>query len=336
MTDGNGRSEEKRMSKYYLIMDIGGTKTTGALFTEDGKPVEDYFHVVKSQTYAGEEAVYQNTRSALDHVIEHFHVNMDDVLGIGVGGPGPLDVKKGIIIHSPMMGWHNFPIVDRLKQDFKKPVIMDNDGNLGALAEQRCGEGKGMDNVLYMTVSTGCGGGAVINREIYHGKSDSAAEFGHMSIDLEGKECPCGGKGCLELYASGTAMRRKMQEDMKNGVKSQVFELAEGDPEKVDGKFLTMAAENGDEYALSLYRQEGYYLGCALSMLFNLYDPDVFVLGGGVTKARKFFHDEMIKHLYERTVMHVTEDRVKYSVMNDRVVMYGAYYLISEYLKKQG
>ena len=322
------------MSKYYLIMDIGGTKTTGALFTEDGKPVDDYFYVVKSQTYKGEEAVYQNTKSALDHVIEHFHVNMDDVLGIGVGGPGPLDVKRGVIIYSPMMGWKNFPIVDRLKQDFHKPVIMDNDGNLGALAEQRCGEGKGLDNVLYMTVSTGCGGGAVINREIYHGKTDSAAEFGHMSINLEGKECPCGGKGCLELYASGTAMKRRLVEDMKAGKKSAAFEAAGYDPEKIDAKYLAEAAEAGDAYALDFYKQEGYYLGCGLSILFNLVDPDVFVLGGGVTKAKKYFHDEMMKQLNERTVMHVTEDRVKYSVLNDRVVMYGAYYLIKEYLEK--
>lgn len=322
------------MSKYYLIMDIGGTKTTGALFTEDGKPVDDYFYVVKSQTYKGEEAVYQNTKSALDHVIEHFHVNMDDVLGIGVGGPGPLDVKRGVIIYSPMMGWKNFPIVDRLKQDFHKPVIMDNDGNLGALAEQRCGEGKGLDNVLYMTVSTGCGGGAVINREIYHGKTDSAAEFGHMSINLEGKECPCGGKGCLELYASGTAMKRRLVEDMKAGKKSAAFEAAGYDPEKIDAKYLAEAAEAGDAYALDFYKQEGYYLGCGLSILFNLFDPDVFVLGGGVTKAKKYFHDEMMKQLNERTVMHVTEDRVKYSVLNDRVVMYGAYYLIKEYLEK--
>ena len=323
------------MSKYYLIMDIGGTKTTGALFTEDGKPVDDYFYVVKSQTYKGEEAVYQNTKSALDHIIEHFNVNMDDVLGIGVGGPGPLDVKRGVIIYSPMMGWKNFPIVDRLKQDFKKPVIMDNDGNLGALAEQRCGEGTGLDNVLYMTVSTGCGGGAVINREIYHGKTDSAAEFGHMSINLEGKECPCGGKGCLELYASGTAMKRRLVEDMKAGIKSSAFEAAGYDPEKIDARYLAEAAEAGDSYALEFYKQEGYYLGCGLSILFNLFDPDVFVLGGGVTKAKKYFHDEMMKQLNERTVMHVTEDRVKYSVLNDRVVMYGAYYLIKEYLEKQ-
>lgn len=322
------------MSKYYLIMDIGGTKTTGALFTEDGKPVDDYFYVVKSQTYKGEEAVYQNTKSALDHVIEHFNVNMDDVLGIGVGGPGPLDVKKGVIIYSPMMGWKNFPIVDRLKQDYKKPVIMDNDGNLGALAEQRCGEGKGLDNVLYMTVSTGCGGGVVINKEIYHGRNDSAGEFGHMSIDPEGLDCPCGGKGCFELYASGTAMKRRMVADIKSGIKSAAFEAVGYDPEKIEGKYLTEAAENGDEYALDFYKKEGYYLGYGLSILFNLFDPDVFVLGGGVTKARKYFHGEMMKQLQARTVMNITEDRIKYSVMNDHVVLYGAYYLIKEYLEK--
>ncbi|MDO4344746.1 MAG: ROK family protein [Eubacteriales bacterium] len=323
------------MGKYYLIMDIGGTKTTGALFTEDGKPVDNYFHVVKSQTYQGEEAVYQNTKSALDHVIEHFHVNMDDVLGIGVGGPGPLDVEKGVIIHSPMMGWKNFPVVDRLKQDYGKPVRMDNDGNLGALAEQRCGEGKGLSNVLYMTVSTGCGGGAVINGNIYHGRNDSAAEFGHITLNPEGPQCPCGSRGCFEMYASGTAMKRRMIEDIKAGKKSAAFEAVEYDPEKIEGKYLTQAAENGDAYALEFYRQEGYYLGCGLATLFNAFDPDVFVLGGGVTKARKYFHEEMMKQLQGRTMMEVPQERIRYSVMNDYVVLYGAYYLIKEYLEQQ-
>ena len=156
-----------------------------------------------------------------------------------------------------------------------------------------------------------------------------------MSINLEGKECPCGGKGCLELYASGTAMKRRLVEDMKAGIKSSAFEAAGYDPEKIDARYLAEAAEAGDSYALEFYKQEGYYLGCGLSILFNLFDPDVFVLGGGVTKAKKYFHDEMMKQLNERTVMHVTEDRVKYSVLNDRVVMYGAYYLIKEYLEKQ-
>ncbi len=322
------------MGKYYLVLDIGGTKTTGALFSEDGKPVDNYFYVAKSRTYQGEEAVYQNSKGVLDHIIGYFGLSMDEVLGIGVGGPGPLNVEKGIIIYAPMMGWYDFPVVDRLKQDFGKPVIMDNDGNLGALAEQRCGLGKGLNNVLYMTVSTGCGGGAVINKEIYHGKNDGAAEFGHICIEPEGRSCPCGGKGCLEMYASGTAMKRQMLEDLKSGVKSAAFEAVEYDPDRIEGRYLTEAAEKGDPYALEFYQKEGYYLGCGLSVLFNVLDPELFVLGGGVVKARKYFHEEMMKQLRMRTNIEIPEGRVQYSRMNDHVVLYGAYYLIREYLEK--
>lgn len=322
------------MGKYYLVLDIGGTKTTGALFSEDGKPVDNYFYVAKSRTYQGEEAVYQNSKGVLDHIIGYFGLSMDEVLGIGVGGPGPLNVEKGIIIYAPMMGWYDFPVVDRLKQDFGKPVIMDNDGNLGALAEQRCGLGKGLNNVLYMTVSTGCGGGAVINKEIYHGKNDGAAEFGHICIEPEGRSCPCGGKGCLEMYASGTAMKRQMLEDLKSGVKSAAFEAVEYDPDRIEGRYLTEAAEKGDPYALEFYQKEGYYLGCGLSVLFNVLDPELFVLGGGVVKVRKYFHEEMMKQLRMRTNIEIPEGRVQYSRMNDHVVLYGAYYLIREYLEK--
>ena len=225
-------------------------------------------------------------------------------------------------------------MAELLYQDYHKPVRVDNDGNLGALAEQRCGKGAGKNNVLYMTVSTGCGGGAVLNGNVYHGYRDGAAEFGHVSIDLEGKECPCHGKGCLELYASGTAMKRKMIEDMQTGKKSSVFEKAGYDPNAVNGKLLSEAAAEGDEYALEMYRQEGYYLGCALSIFFNSFSPDVFVLGGGVTKAKKYFHDELMRQLKSRAILDVEEKRVQYSEMNDRVVLYGGYYLIKEYLEK--
>ena len=323
------------MSKYYLIMDIGGTKTTGALFTENGEIVDDYAYTAKSQTFKGEEAVYQNTKAVLYHVIEHFQVSMEDVLGIGVGSPGPLDTKRGIIVHAPLMGWKNFPIVQRLKEDFQKPVVLDNDGNLGALAEQRCGLAMGYDNVMYMTVSTGCGGGMVINGQIYHGRNDGAAEVGHMSIDPEGRLCPCGSQGCFELYASGTAINRQIRDDMRTGeASSMAFELAGYDEEKLDGKVLVEAASRGDEYALEIYRKEGYYLGVGLANLFNLFDPDVFVLGGGVTKAREYFHEELMKTLKERCIQKVEEDQIRYSVMNDRVVLYGAYYLIRDHVNR--
>jgi len=126
--------------------------------------VENYVHVVESQTFRGEEAVYQNSRSVLDVVMNKFSVSPNDILVLG-GKSGTARYATRVIIHAPLMGWKNFPIVQRLKADFGKTVCLDNDGNLGALAEQRRGEAKGLDSVLYMTVSTGCGGGIVINRK---------------------------------------------------------------------------------------------------------------------------------------------------------------------------
>ncbi len=322
------------MDKYYLIMDIGMTKTSSALMSRNGRIVEDYVYVIPSLTRQGAEAVYRNTADALHHVLAHHGVSVEQVLGIGVGAPGPLDVKKGIIIDSPMMGVKNFPMTDRLHEEFGVPVVMDNDGNLGALAEARCGMGEGFLNVLYMTVSTGCGGGAFLNGRVYRGAKDSAAEFGHVSIDPEGPLCPCGNRGCLEMMASGTAIRRKMAADIKAGKKSAAFEACGYDPEKVQGADLTAAAAAGDAYALELYKQEGHYLGLALAAFFNCFDPDVFVLGGGVTKANAFFHEEMMRTLNERTILPVAEDRVRYSEMNDRLIVYGAYYLIRDYLEE--
>jgi len=323
------------MSKYFLAMDIGGTKTTGALFSEDGKLVDDYTYVRKSQTFKGEEVVYQNTKKVLDKVIEHFGIDMNDVLGIGVGSPGPLNTEQGIVIHAPLMGWKNFPIAKRLQKDFEKPVKIDNDGNLGALAEQRCGVAVGKQNVMYITVSTGCGGGLVINGEIYHGKNDGAGEVGHMSIQPEGKECPCGAKGCFEMYASGTAINKKVREDIRNGQKSMLWEESEHNVECIDGAMIMRAASKGDPYALAVYREEGYYLGVALSNVFNLFSPEVLVLGGGVTKAKKYFHEEMMKGIEERCIQKPREEQIRYSVMNDKVVLYGAYCLISDFIKRE-
>lgn len=311
-------------------MDIGGTKTTGALFTDDGRAVDKYYHVVQSKTFKGEETVYQNTKSVLDHIIEHFNVDLNDVLGIGVGSPGPLNTETGVIIHAPLMGWRNFPIVDRLKMDYNVPVALDNDGNLGALAEWRCGQAKGCSNALYMTVSTGCGGGIIINNKLYHGSRDSAGEFGHMCIVPDGLDCKCGSRGCFELYASGTAMNNIMKADLKKGIRNKTFELAEYKEENINGKILFEAARLGDGYALSIFKNEGYYLGVGIANLLNLFDPEVIVLGGGVTKAREFYHDEMMRVIKQRSLGDFDNDMIKYSVMNDYVVMQGAYYLIKD------
>lgn len=322
------------MEKYFLTLDIGGTKTSSAVFNEKGNLIDDYVLTVKSQTFKGEEAVYENTKEVLLQVLRQLNISIDEIEGIGVGSPGPLDTKKGVILHAPLMGWRNFPIVERLKKDFNKPVVLDNDGNLGAFAEQRCGVAKGLSNIIYMTVSTGCGGGILLNGEIYRGSHDGAGEVGHMTIQLDGRSCACGNKGCFELYASGSAMIYQMKQDMAQGIESKVFELAGYNEMNLDGKLLTQAAQEGDAYAVQMYCREGYYLGIGIANLCNLYDPQVIVLGGGVTKAKAFFHKQLINTLKERCIQPITDDLIRYSIMNDRVVLYGAYYLIKEQVEK--
>ncbi len=320
--------------KYYLIMDIGGTKTSTALFTQDGTLADDYVYTRASKTFSGEDAVYYNSKGALDHIVEKFDVDMDDVLGIGVGCPGPLDTKRGIIINAPLMRWYDFPLRDRLYNDFHKTIAIDNDCNLGALAEQRRGLAKGLQNVIYITVSTGVGSGIVLNGQIYHGKSDSAGELGHMSIEEEGKLCPCGNKGCLELYCSGTAIREILAEDVRRGIKALVFELAGGDESKLDGRLLAEAAERGDRYSIDLYNRIGRTLGFAITNVFNLFDPHMVVIGGGVSKSHTHFHDALLGTVKRRSIIHVEDSQIAYSEMCDRVVLYGAFHLIKELVEK--
>ena len=151
--------------KYYLIIDIGGTKTTSAVFNDQGEPITE-FKVKKSRTYEGEDAVFQNTVELAYEVLKEAGKTKKDLAGVGVAAPGPLDYRTGLIIDVPMMGWKNFPLGDRLKAEFDVPVYVENDGNLGALAEANVGVAKGENVVLYQTISTGCGGGIAINGEI--------------------------------------------------------------------------------------------------------------------------------------------------------------------------
>ncbi len=315
--------------RYYLILDIGGTKTTTVVFAEDGHPVTDFF-VTSSPTKEGKDAVYENTLRAAYVTMKEAGIGRTDIDGIGVAAPGPLDYKRGLILDVPMMGWKDFPIGDKLREEFHVPVYVENDGNAGALAEANLGVAVGKESVLYQTISTGCGGGIVINGKIYHGHSGFAGEFGHESIRFDGIPCNCGNTGCFELYASGTALNRRLTKDLENGVRSLAFESISYDSSRINGGILGPAADQGDAYALSALRQEGVYIGIGLANLMNLFDPDVIVLAGGVMKSAKWFWADMISEMKKRTCFSVEEDRVCLSELNDKVVAYGAYYLLRE------
>lgn len=318
--------------KNYLIIDIGGTKTTAVIFNDDGEPVTEFI-VKQSRTYEGEEAVFQNTLELAYEVIELAGMTIKDIAGIGVAAPGPLDYKTGLIIDVPMMGWKNFPLGDSLGKEFGVPVFVENDGNLGALAEANVGVAKGESVVLYQTISTGCGGGIAINGQIYHGRSGFAGEFGHVSVNFAGPKCGCGGSGCFELYASGSALNSRMKRDIKNGIKSLAFESIGYDRKKVNGKILGDAAEQGDPYAVSMLDHEGYYIGVGLANLINIFDPDVIVLAGGIVKTEKYFWNTMMNEIRRHACFPVDEDRIRISQLNDKAVAYGAYVMIKNALQ---
>jgi glucokinase len=313
---------------FFLTLDIGATKLAAAVFTPEGEILYDRVFSRGTGTAAGEEAVYGNVRLLLEETLAAQGLRLEDAAGLGVGSPGPLDTRRGLILHAPLLGWRNFPLVERLQRDLGLPVVLDNDGNLGALAEQRRGAARGCQNIVYVTVSSGCGGGVLINGEIYHGAHDGAGEVGHMSINPEGPACPCGSRGCWELYASGTALLSRLRADLAGGKmgKSLLFDLAGGKEEHLSGKLLDEAAARGDPYALALYREEGFYLGVGLANLFNLFDPERIVLGGSVTRGRAFFHEALLETLRARCEQPLGEDSVVYAALGDRVVLYGAYW----------
>ena len=211
---------------------------------------------------------------------------------------------------------------------------MDKDCNLGALAEQRIGLAKGLENVIYITVSTGVGAGIMIGGRIYRGRTDSAGEFGHISIDVEGMLCPCGNHGCLELYCSGTAIKRILREDYQKNARSLVFDLCRGDPEKLDGRLLSAAAERRDPYALDLYGRVGRMLGLGIANVFSMFDPDIVVIGGGVSKSSRFYRDSLMETVKGRSIVRVEERHIAYSRLCDAVVLHGAYILIKDFIER--
>ena len=192
------------MKKYILGVDLGGTKIATVLTDLSGKILERV--EVPTEASKGQDVVIQNIIQSVDMVLAETGVSTDEVIGLGIGSPGPLDRKTGVVLEAPNLGWKNVPIRDILQERYNVPVYLENDANAAGLAEQKFGAGRGRDYVLYVTVSTGVGGGIILGGRIYDGAHGIAGEVGHITIDADGPACNCGGIGCLEAFASGTGL----------------------------------------------------------------------------------------------------------------------------------
>lgn len=256
-------------------VDIGGTQLRAALVDADGAVLRR--SATRTDAVGGPAAVIAQIAALVAQIAGNGEHGAP--LGIGVAAPGPLDTQSGIALGIPTLtGWENVPVGKLVEEALGLPVRLENDGIAAANGEWRFGAGRGLANLVYVTVSTGIGGGVVLDGRLVHGYRGLAGHIGHMTIVTDGKPCSCGNRGCWEAYASGTALALAA---------GQVFSPSErtGQAEELDSRAVFAAARTGNAVAARLVAEEADWLGIGIANLLHLYSPQIVVVGGGVSNG---------------------------------------------------
>ncbi len=272
--------------RWIIGVDIGGTNLVVGAVREDGHEVRG---IVSEPTGApeGPDAVVERIQAMAQGVVTTTRANDAgaEILGVGIGSPGPLDRARGLVIFTPNLRWKNMPLRDRIGTALGLPASLDNDANCAMLGEYWRGAAQGTQNAVCFTIGTGIGGGVVVGGQLVHGASDVAGEIGHITIEVNGRRCGCGNDGCLEAYASGPAIARRAVEAIEAGAISDILDRVRGELDQITAQTVFEAVEAGDALADELVRDTARYLGVGIANLLNILNPEVVVVCGGVTKA---------------------------------------------------
>ena len=280
------------MNKKYVVgVDLGGTKIYTALVKLDGSIVKEV--TVPTEANNGDDAVLNKILKTIDEVIEGIDIN--DIQAIGVGSPGPLDVENGLIVYTPNLPFKNFNIVKPIFDRYGIKTYLDNDANVATLGEYMFGAGKGSKNMVFITVSTGIGGGAIINGSLFRGSTCNALEIGHATVMKGGPRCGCGNTGCSEAVASGTAITKRAKEAVSSKIETSLKNY-----EDVTTKEVFIEAKKGDKVAQDILNEALSYLGITVTNVANTFDPDKIVIGGGVSQAGQIVFDKIEEEMSRR------------------------------------
>lgn len=273
----------------YIGIDIGGTGIQTGVVDEDGKLLAKDGIVTRTDL-PFEEQVKQMTDCALE-TLKKSGYTLDDLASVGVGVPGVVDPRTGVIPFCTNLGWVNVPLRDTIRKYIDKPIFIDNDATVAGLAESVVGVSAGTHSSVFLTLGTGVGAGIVLGGRVWSGFHGVGSEVGHMIMELDGEPCTCGSNGCLERYTSATAIIRMGREAVAKHPESLIMTLCQGDPAKINAKLVFDAAREGDEQGKKVFRRYVRYLAQAIANVINFLDPEVIVLGGGVSKAGDFLLD---------------------------------------------
>ena len=273
----------------YIGIDVGGTGIKIGVVDEQGQLIhQGETPTLVSRPY--QEIIADMGRCALK-VLDEAKLTVDDVHSVGIGIPGIADAKTGNVIFCTNMGWKDVPLRSELQKYINKPVFIDNDATVAGFAESVAGVSKGTSSSVFLTLGTGVGGGIVINGRPWSGFHGVGSEIGHIPMDIGGVPCTCGNEGCLERYCSATAIIRMGKQILQQHPESMMMEMVGGDPEKLTAKIVFDAARELDNAAMKVFTTYVDYLAKACYTIIAFLDPEVIVLGGGVSKAGSFLLD---------------------------------------------
>lgn len=314
------------MKELIIGVDLGGTQIRAALADGEGRILRRASCLTLAEE--GPEPVIGRIKDAIREAASS--TDWAQVVGIGIGAPGPLNPWTGVIRQAPNLpGWRDVPLRDIIQEEFQVPTYLGNDANVAALAERRFGAGQGVDDLIYMTVSTGIGGGVIAEGRLLLGADGLAGEVGHMTLEAHGPRCNCGNIGCLEALASGTAIARDARQRIEEGAQTIIVDRVGGDLSKVTAKLVSQAAQEGDELAIELIRRAGFYIGVGIVNLIHLFNPRLFVIGGGVSKAGDLLFDSIRATVRERAMPAMQREvRIVPAALGDDVGLLGAVALV--------
>ena len=273
----------KEASLPILAVDLGGTKiATGIVSDRCQVMAKAYYPTLADE---GVEAVTNRIVSGINQLIGSKGIDLAQLRCVSVAAAGAIDSERGIVTLSPNLpGWRDIPLRDIIRDKLGTKTWLINDCNAAALAEHHLGVGKGVNNLVYLTLGTGIGGAIILNGRLYTGACGSAGEMGHMTIDTNGQRCKCGNIGCWETLASGSAVAREAIERVSRGERSSLLELVSGKLENITAKTVAVAARRGDALAQDVINKAGTYLGVGIMNLVNIFNPEMVIIGGGMAK----------------------------------------------------
>ncbi len=315
------------MTTSILALDFGGTKHAAAIVASGGKRLKQ--KRILSPPNADARRDLAIMRSLIQDLLDG-----EKPAAIGVSFGGPVDATRGLVrLSHHVKGWENIPLREILEAEYGVPASVDNDANVAALGEHRFGVGQGFNSLLYITVSTGVGGGWILNGQPWRGAAGMAGEIGHIVVDPAGALCLCGKRGCVERFASGSYIAQQVQEELRAQPErgAVLRTLVADNIAAINAQIVSQAAAQGDQLATEILKKAGWALGVAIGNVANLMNPQLFVLGGGVTKAGEQFWAVVRSVARETALPEVNFDIVP-AALGDEAPLWGAVALAEDLL----